>query len=50
MVEVREYAGLLGITQMLEQTGNALGSTDIQKDLHNIIKKLQKVQKRIATL
>ena len=46
MAEVRGTPGLLGITQMVEQTGNALGSTDIQKRLAQYNKEVAKGAKK----
>ena len=46
MAEVRNTPGLLGITQMVEQTGNALGSTDIQKRLAQYNKEVAKGAKK----
>ena len=42
MVEVRHSAGLLGITQMLEQAGNAMSSTDLSKRLRQYNKEVAK--------
>lgn len=42
MVEVKESAGLLGITQMLEQSGNAMSSTDLAKRLNQYNKEVAK--------
>ena len=42
MAEVRSTPGLLGITQMLEQSGNAMSSTDLAKRLNQYNKEVAK--------